>query len=110
MLYYIDKYDKEPLGVMVKIFILGCISVIPTIIVESFLSGCNIIGGFVSVLFTAFIVAGFVEEYFKYLVVRFKVLNSPEFDEPVDAMIYMIIAGLGFAALENILYLHLGIS
>jgi len=47
----------------------------------------------------------FVEESFKYLVVRCKVLNNPEFDEPVDAMIYMIIAGLGFAALENILYL-----
>ena len=33
------------------------------------------------------------------------VLNSSEFDEPVDAMVYMITAGLGFAAMENILYL-----
>ena len=33
------------------------------------------------------------------------VLRNPEFDEPVDAMIYMIAAGLGFAAIENILVL-----
>ena len=40
----------------------------------------------------------------------YKVLNNQEFDEPVDAMIYMIIAGLGFAALENILCLIPSIS
>ena len=45
------------------------------------------------------------EEIFKYLVVKVKVLNHPEFDEPVDAMLYMIIAALGFGAVENILIL-----
>lgn len=46
-----------------------------------------------------------IEEIFKYLVVKLKVLRSSEFDEPLDAMLYMIIAALGFAALENILIL-----
>lgn len=46
-----------------------------------------------------------VEELLKYLVVRGRVLSNPEFDEPVDAMLYMIIIALGFAALENILVL-----
>ena len=41
----------------------------------------------------------------KYLVVRQTVLKNSELDEPVDLMLYMIIAGLGFAALENILLL-----
>ena len=41
----------------------------------------------------------------KYLVVKYKVLSHSEFDEPVDVMVYMITAGLGFAALENILIL-----
>jgi len=41
----------------------------------------------------------------KYLVIKKKVLRDPEFDEPVDAMLYMIIAALGFAALENLLIL-----
>ncbi len=46
-----------------------------------------------------------IEEFLKYSVIKQKVLNNPEFDEPVDAMLYMIIAALGFAALENIFVL-----
>lgn len=56
-----------------------------------------------SVIF--FIWAAFVEEYIKYLAVKFYALHSSEFDEPTDAMIYMISASLGFAAIENILVL-----
>ena len=37
--------------------------------------------------------------------VRFKVLKSQEVDEPLDVMLYMIIVALGFAALENIIYI-----
>jgi RsiW-degrading membrane proteinase PrsW (M82 family) len=47
--------------------------------------------------------AAFVEELIKYGAVFFVVLRNPEFDEPVDAMIYMLTAALGFAAMENIL-------
>lgn len=50
-----------------------------------------------------FLGVGLIEEVLKYLVVRFLVLSHHEFDEPFDAMLYMIISGLGFAALENIL-------
>lgn len=50
-----------------------------------------------------FLWAALVEEIVKYLAVYFVVLRSPEFDEPVDAMIYMLTAALGFAAMENIL-------
>ena len=46
-----------------------------------------------------------IEEIIKYLVVRWKVLRNPELDEPLDVMLYMIIAALGFAAFENFLYL-----
>src|SRR3989338_1578516 len=52
-----------------------------------------------------FLWAAFVEEIVKFLAVKFVVLNNPAFDEPVDAMIYMITASLGFAAIENILIL-----
>jgi protease PrsW len=56
-------------------------------------------------LLYGFLGIALVEEFLKYLVVKEKVINNPEFDEPVDAMIYMVISGLGFAALENILVL-----
>jgi len=52
-----------------------------------------------------FIGVGVAEEFLKYLVIRFLVLSHHEFDEPVDAMLYMVISGLGFAALENLLIL-----
>lgn len=52
-----------------------------------------------------FLWAAFVEEVVKFMAIRFMVLNSPEFDEPVDAIIYMVTSSLGFAAIENILIL-----
>lgn len=52
-----------------------------------------------------FLWAAFIEEIVKFLAVRFMVLNNPAFDEPIDAMEYMIAAGVGFAAIENILVL-----
>jgi RsiW-degrading membrane proteinase PrsW (M82 family) len=47
--------------------------------------------------------AALIEELVKYGAVYFVVLRSPDFDEPVDAMIYLITAAMGFAAMENIL-------
>ena len=52
-----------------------------------------------------FLWAALVEEFIKFYAVWVIVLRSPAFDEPVDAMIYMMVAGLGFAAIENILVL-----
>jgi len=54
---------------------------------------------FINIVFAAPI----IEETLKYAVVRLRVLKNPEFDEPLDTMLYMIIAALGFAAAENIL-------
>jgi len=52
-----------------------------------------------------FIVIALVEETAKFLIVKEEVMEHHEFDEPTDAMIYMIVTALGFAALENLLYL-----
>jgi len=51
--------------------------------------------------------APLIEEYLKYAVVRWQVLKSPAFDEPLDAMLYLIISALGFAAVENLLNIFL---
>jgi len=59
--------------------------------------------GFIRVILAATLVPALVEEYLKYSVVKLKVLKHSEFDEPIDAMLYCIIAGLGFAAIENLL-------
>lgn len=59
----------------------------------------------IKTLLAATFIPALVEEYLKYSVVKFKVLKNPEFDEPIDAMLYCIIAGLGFAAIENLIIL-----
>lgn len=46
----------------------------------------------------------FIEEWTKYEAARTRIMYSSYFDEPVDAMIYLIVAALGFAAAENIAY------
>jgi len=58
---------------------------------------------FLSAVFYWFLGVALIEEFLKYWVVKNKILRHPEFDEPTDAMVYMITAGLGFAALENVL-------
>lgn len=46
-----------------------------------------------------------IEEYAKYLPIKLFIIKRPDFDEPVDGMIYMMTAALGFAALENVLFI-----
>ena len=134
--YLRKDVHPEPKRMILKIFIYGALITIPAVCLEiCFQKGFDSISLLISaspspseisslfrygllqasslsysallIFFLYNIIAiGFVEEFFKYLVVKCKVLNHPEFDEPVDAMVYMIIAGLGFAALENILYLE----
>jgi len=55
-------------------------------------------------LFEAFMLAAIPEEIFKYLVLVFFCLRLPEFDEPMDGIVYGVAVSLGFATFENILY------
>lgn len=104
------RLDKlpEPAKMILKIFFIGMIITVPVFVAE-FISAYVITKMPIPFLFSSilywFLAIALIEESFKYLVVRVKTLKHPEFDEPVDAMIYMVVAALGFAALENILYL-----
>jgi len=101
--FYLRK-DKhpEPNRMVIKIFLLGVLTVPVAGALEQllFIGSEKIpVANKLSLIIIGF---AFIEEALKYLVVRFWVLKNPAFDEPVDAMIYMIIAALGFAAAENI--------
>lgn len=103
------RQDKrpEPKRMVIKIFILGMIVAFPAIFFEKIaIYPYNILerfNHFLAFTFYIFIGIAFVEEFFKYLVLRLYVLKNPEFDEPFDALLYLIIAALGFSALENLL-------
>jgi len=101
--FYLRK-DKhpEPNRLIIKIFLLGVIIVpLAGILEQGFFLGTEKFP-FLNKLILIVVVFAFIEELMKYLVVKFGILKNAEFDEPIDAMIYMIIAGLGFAAAENI--------
>lgn len=60
-------------------------------------------GSLSQIIWGTFIVIAPVEEYLKYLVIKKKIYKNPEFNERLDGVIYGVIAGLGFASLENIM-------
>ncbi|MFW5891506.1 MAG: PrsW family intramembrane metalloprotease [bacterium] len=103
-IYLIDKYDREPVKLLVKTFIGGAIITIPTIFLESILAGFNIFGGIIGIAYQAFIVAGFSEEFMKRLVVNKVAYYNKHFDEKLDGIVYAVFAALGFATVENIMY------
>lgn len=104
-IYTRDRYEREPRRLIVKTFILGAILVVPVVVAEvlgsMFLPASN--DPFALFLHFLLVVA-FVEESSKYLAVRASVYSSREFNEPMDGLVYGAIAGLGFAAPENLMY------
>ena len=109
LLFFLRK-DSHPEHnpTIIKIFLYGMMAAIPAALIElgiaEQLKNLNF-PHFLNQLIYIFLGIALAEEFFKYLVVRKKILKHPEFDEPTDVMLYMIISALGFAALENLLIL-----
>ena len=107
-----DKAHPEPNRLIIKTFFLG-MAMVPIAFVFQTLFNYTLLqgngeeyiamGGIVSVLIIIFW-AG-IEEAVKYFAARSGGLKSKSNDEPIDVPIYMITAALGFAALENMLFL-----
>ena len=107
--YNNDKVEKEPKGLLTKLFIFGIISAIMTIImslvVDAFIpffteKHNDLLG----ILIDNFIGVALVEEGFKWIMLRIGSWNDKNFDYQYDGMIYAVYVSLGFATLENILY------
>lgn len=106
LFFLIRDVHPESKTMVLRIFFYGMISALVAGFLAMFLDLAVREAGFsevISVILSSFLGAGFVEEMAKYLVVKEKVLSHHEFDEPIDAMLYMIISALGFAAFENVL-------
>ena len=102
--FYLRKdTHPEPRSLLTKTFLMGVIlSPIAVVFQYWFINFADRFS-FSPQGYSFFLWAAFVEELVKYYAVKTIVFRNPDFDEPVDAMIYMITAGLGFAAIENIL-------
>ncbi|MBI2674199.1 MAG: PrsW family intramembrane metalloprotease [Candidatus Yanofskybacteria bacterium] len=108
--FYLKKdCHPEPKSLLVKAFLMGIIiSPLAVLLQLGFSEGARYffdkVPDFLQQGAPAFFLwSSFVEEFLKFFAIYLVVVRSPAFDEPVDAMIYMITAALGFAAIENVL-------
>ncbi len=95
-----DKKRPEPRGMLVWTFVGGMLAVPAAMALEYAAAIYIPLGGFSIILIWAFI-----EEILKYLAARKTGFARASFDEPIDALIYMITAALGFASVENTLFI-----
>jgi len=108
--YFKDKFEKEPWTLLLKNFFLGAtVSVLMTFIIGGLLTkflptleSNNVLDMFVK----AFFVVALVEEFSKYIIVRYFAQRNKEFNEPYDGIVYAVAVGMGFATLENVLYVY----
>jgi len=97
--YRWDKFEPEPKVLVALMFVLGVLVTIPVALVQGFVALFII-----SPIVMAAVVAPVVEEYAKFFIVRRTMYRNPEFNEPMDGIVYAVAVRLGFASLENILY------
>ena len=107
-IYRKDRFQKEPIGLLLAALGMGMLSVLPISFVEKFLSNLNPYDGVNGALYTAFVVAGCVEEGFKLLFLYWLIWRNRHFDEYFDGIVYAVFVSLGFALVENVMYVFSG--
>jgi protease PrsW len=111
-IYVKDKYEKESKRMLAFAFILGAIiSIIITTVLYMFFDlflplkdDYSIWQQFVK----AFFVVALIEEFSKYIMVRGFLQPRKGFNEPFDGIVYAVMVSMGFAAVENIMYVIQG--
>ncbi len=108
--YFRDKYEKEPLGLLIKALIGGIIITIPIYFIEIGLSNFGAAKWDSSslVLWSAFVVAAGTEEVFKFIALFILIWANRNFNERFDGIVYAVFVSLGFALVENVLYVVQG--
>ncbi len=103
-IYRKDKYQPEPIGKLLWTFFVGCLSVIPASVMEMVLSIFTPTEPVLGAFFTGYVVAGFSEELCKFALLMWVIWRSPHFDEYFDGIVYAVFLSLGFACVENVMY------
>ena len=102
VLYFIyrnDLYEAEPHELLLKTFFLGCVITIPIILIETYTS---ILSEYIFIY--TLIGIALVEEGVKYITLLYYNFPKRSFNEPYDGIIYSVVLTMGFALIENIMY------
>ena len=107
--YRQDHYEKEPVQLLLRLILLGVLSAFVAMVLESVAQRILDMaplepGSPRYIILMAFLVVALVEEGAKYFLLHKKVWNLPDFNYRFDAIVYAVFVSLGFAAMENIMY------
>lgn len=102
-IFHRDAYNREPKLNLIICFFLGVLSIIPAFFIERAFSG-NFSNSLIDQMIMAFAVVALTEELCKFAVLRFYAYGKKSFDEPFDGIVYSVMASMGFATLENLMY------
>ncbi|MBO7333401.1 MAG: PrsW family intramembrane metalloprotease, partial [Lachnospiraceae bacterium] len=106
--YKQDKKEKEPKGLLFKLVMFGFISIIPAVIIELIFSAILYFivppGSIAFAFIECFVIVAGAEEGSKFLMLKLGSWKNKEFNYTFDGIVYAVCTGLGFAILENILY------
>lgn len=100
--YLKDKFSIEPKKSLIRMFLYGALLVFPIMFIQyAFMEE----GIGQSPFIRSFILIAFLEEFFKWFIFLYTVYKYTEFHSLYDGIIYGVSISLGFATVENLLYL-----
>lgn len=108
MIYRADRIEREPAGLLIRLFVLGMLSCIPAAIIESVL--CGVLDAIMPdayllyLLIENFLIIAMAEEGVKYVITKTQTWNHKAFDYRFDGIVYAVVVSLGFAFFENLFY------
>jgi len=102
-IFYRDKYNREPAFTLLMSFVWGLLTTVPAVVIEmaaNDLAAETVTG----IIISSFFFIALVEEFCKFLPLRYYAFSRKSFDEPLDGIVHSVMIGMGFATLENIGY------
>ncbi len=103
--YLRDKYEKEPLSLLLKSFFAGFVVIVPAAMIELWFKQTFVLSGSIgSIALNNFVFIGLTEELAKFICLYVVAYSKPDFNEPFDGITYAVMVSMGFATSENILY------
>lgn len=109
MIYQKD-HEKEPISLLFKCLLGGCLSTLLSLLMSIPLGAISGVfpGAFLSSIHQSFLEAAIPEELAKFGILYFLIWKSRELDHSYDGIVYSVFVSLGFALIENILYVFEG--
>jgi protease PrsW len=105
-IYLKDKHEREPLSLLLISFVYGMLGTLLTVFISFPVDFLVVLhdDNYIDQFYSAFFKVALVEEFSKFVFVRFILYNNRNFNEPFDGIVYAVMVGMGFATLENVLY------